>query len=158
VALARLISARVVIVDDDVTLLRALALALSDYEPATAQSASEALMLVQHCDPELLITDYLMPNVSGAELIAHARERQPNLKVVMLTGHGAFVENEYELKDVRHLEKPCSVQKLRDAVEDMFGLPPSVENVSCVCDGNAIAFARVPVSEPDDARVLPDAS
>ena len=122
--IARLILARVVIVDDDTSQLRALALALSDYEPVTAQSASEALMLVQHCSPELLITDFLMPNISGAELIAHARARQPSMKVIMLTGHGAFLKDEHRLKDVCHLEKPCSVQKLREAVAHMIGEPP----------------------------------
>jgi ActR/RegA family two-component response regulator len=38
-----------VIVDDDTTLLRALALALSAYNPLMAQPAAEALTLVQHC-------------------------------------------------------------------------------------------------------------
>jgi DNA-binding NarL/FixJ family response regulator len=38
---------------------------------------------------DLLITDYLMPDGTGEELITRLRETHPALKVLILTGHGA---------------------------------------------------------------------
>jgi two-component SAPR family response regulator len=114
-----------VIVDDDTTLLRALALALSAYNPLMAQSAAEALTLVQHCRPDLLLTDYLMPNITGAELVGHARELHPTMKVVMLTGHNEFIEQEPWMRDVRQLVKPCGIQQLQRVVAEMIGAPPA---------------------------------
>jgi DNA-binding NtrC family response regulator len=53
--------------------------------------------------PDLLLTDYFMPDISGAELIGHARELHPGLNVIVLTGHGEFVEQEPWMDDVRRL-------------------------------------------------------
>jgi DNA-binding NtrC family response regulator len=121
----RLLRTRLVIVDDDTSLLRALALALSAYNPLMAQSAAEALTLVQHCRPDLLLTDYLMPNITGAELVGHARELHPTMKVVMLTGHDEFIEPEPWMRGVRRLVKPCGVQRLQEVVAEMIGAAPA---------------------------------
>ena len=120
----RLLRTRLVIVDDDTSLLRALTRALSAYHPLMAQSAAEALTLVQHCRPDLLLTDYFMPNITGAELVGYARELHPTMKVVMLTGHNEFVEQEPWMRDVRRLVKPCGVQQLQQVVAEMIGAPP----------------------------------
>jgi DNA-binding NtrC family response regulator len=126
-SVTRCIRTRVVIVDDDRSLLRGLELGLASYEPVAAQSATEALTLVQHCRPELLITDYLMPNISGAELIAQARAHQPAIKVILLTGHDRILEHEPSLAGERRLKKPCGLEQIRDAVLDLIG-PPSRES------------------------------
>jgi DNA-binding NtrC family response regulator len=123
---SRFIRARVVIADDDRSLLRGLELGLASYEPVAAQSATEAMTLVKHCRPELLITDYLMPNISGAELVAHARAHQPMIKVILLTGHDRILEHEPSLAAERRLTKPCALQQIRDAVIDLIG-PPLLE-------------------------------
>lgn len=114
---------RVLIVDDDTTVLHALQLALAAYKPFAAQTVTEALTLLQHSRPELLITDYFMPNMTGAELIGHARARHPTLKVIMLTGYEAMLDLQQGGGPDRHLTKPCSVQRLREAVEDLIGRP-----------------------------------
>jgi DNA-binding NtrC family response regulator len=120
---SRFIRARVVIADDDRSLLRGLELGLASYEPVAAQSATEAMTLVKHCRPELLITDYLMPNISGAELVAQARAHQPTIKVILLTGHDRILEHEPSLAGERRLTKPCALQQIRDVVRDLIGPP-----------------------------------
>jgi DNA-binding NtrC family response regulator len=120
---SEIIRARIVVVDDDTSMLRALQLALGDYKPATAQSATEGLTLVQHCRPELLMTDYLMPDITGGELIGLARERQPSLKVIVLSGHGEMLKDQPCWVAERHLMKPCGVQQIRNAVMDLIGPP-----------------------------------
>ena len=107
-------------------MLRALQLALAAYKPATAQSAAEGLTLVQHCRPELLMTDYLMPTMTGGELVVLARERHPSLKVIVLSGHGEVLAQDLCGPTERHLLKPCGIQQLQEAVMAMIGPPKTV--------------------------------
>lgn len=116
--------ARILIVDDDSVLLRLLARALADYGVVTAQDGVEALALLDSYDPALLITDYLMPEMTGTELIARARKHKPSLKALMLTGHGDLLQNEPWWTEERHLPKPCSTYELRKAVSDLIGAAP----------------------------------
>lgn len=111
----------IIIVDDDTTLLRALQRALNDYGAVTAQSGEEALALLGRQRSKLLISDFMMPDMAGDELIARARARQPNLKSILLTGHAAVLETETWWPDQRHLLKPCGVDDLRRAVADLIG-------------------------------------
>ena len=122
---SQIVRARLVIVDDDTSVLHALKLALAAYKPVVAQSAAEALTLVQHCRPELLMTDYLMPNMTGGELIALARERHPSVKVIVLSGHADVLKDNPCWTAERHLVKPCGVQQLQEAVMALIG-PPNV--------------------------------
>jgi CheY-like chemotaxis protein len=123
---SQIVRARVVIVDDDTSMLRALQLALAAYKPVIAQSAAEGLMLVQHCRPELLMTDYLMPTMTGGELIALARERHPSLKVILLSGHGEVLKENPVWTAERHLLKPCGLQQLQRAAMELIGPPTNV--------------------------------
>jgi CheY-like chemotaxis protein len=118
---------QLMIVDDDISVLRVLQRSLAEYHPVTAQSGAEALLLLEHCRPELLITDYLMPQMTGSELLARARERHPAIKTLMLTGHGGLLEDESWWIRGRHLEKPCSPAQLRAAVADLIGAPLPVQ-------------------------------
>ncbi len=74
---------------------------------------------------DLLITDYLMPDGTGEELITRLRDKHPALKVLILTGHGGMLDDEgfgwwtHE----RHLAKPCGVDDLREAVTQLIGPP-----------------------------------
>jgi CheY-like chemotaxis protein len=114
---------QVLIVDDDTSILRMLQRTLAAYHPVTAQGATEALALLEQCRPALLITDYLMPDMTGAELLARAREQHPNLKALILTGYGALLEQEPWWGREQHLAKPCTPAQLRAAVADLIGRP-----------------------------------
>ncbi len=87
----------------------------------TAQCGEEALALLGRQRSKLLISDFMMPDMTGDELIARARARQPNLKSILLTGHAAVLESETWWPDQRHLLKPCGIDDLRRAVADLIG-------------------------------------
>jgi CheY-like chemotaxis protein len=75
-------------VDDEENplLLRKFVLQKAGYEVLTAQSGKEALVVVESRDLDLVLTDYLMPNMSGAELAAQVKSQKPELPVVLLSG------------------------------------------------------------------------
>jgi CheY-like chemotaxis protein len=113
---------RILLVDDDTSVLQMLARALTSYELTTAHDGQEALAVANGQPVDLLITDYLMPQMTGDELIARMREQRPHLKALMITGHGDLLDRESPdwWRDVAHLAKPFRIQALRDAVETLL--------------------------------------
>jgi two-component system cell cycle sensor histidine kinase/response regulator CckA len=67
---------------------------------------------------DLLLTDVMMPAMTGAELARQLRQGLPHLKVLYLTGHAdqLFTEKTTLWEDEAFLEKPCSATALLQAV------------------------------------------
>lgn len=79
---------RVLLVDDNKngTPARRSALEEQGYEVGTALSGPEALESFQQTPYDLVVTDYKMPKMNGAELIAALRELRPGLPAILLSG------------------------------------------------------------------------
>jgi CheY-like chemotaxis protein len=71
--------------------------------------------------PDILITDFDMPQMTGLELIRQCRELQPNLKTILVSG---TVEAEFILSDPikvnRFLQKPYTPGTLHSAIGDLL--------------------------------------
>ena len=67
---------------------------------------------------DLLLTDVMMPEMTGAELARRLRQDHPRLKVLYLTGYAdqLFTEKVTLWEDEAFLEKPCSATALLQAV------------------------------------------
>ena len=116
----------VLAVDDDTSMLSVLERSLADYRVSTARDPTEAMAILSAREPiDLLITDYLMPGMTGEELTHHARATRLGLKVLVITGHAHAVERaEPEWWDAEsHLIKPFRIVALREAVDALIGPP-----------------------------------
>lgn len=115
----------ILIVDDDALLLTLMSRALPDYRLTVARDGSEALALALQEPIDLLITDYLMPSMTGDELLGRLREKQPGVKALIVTGHGPVLAGELPewWHAEAHLDKPFRVDALREAVIGLIGLP-----------------------------------
>jgi YesN/AraC family two-component response regulator len=84
--------AKILIIDDDPTILTMLERMLkrAGYEVDTASNGSEGLTKIESCPPDLLITDIVMPEKEGLELIFYLRAKNPGLKIVAISGGGRF--------------------------------------------------------------------
>ena len=113
----------ILLVDDDRSMLQFLGRALCHYDVTTAHNGSEALAAAGMKHVDLIITDYMMPEMFGDELIARVRERQPDLQVLVVTGHGEILESIAPpwWKEHPHLEKPFQVEALRQRVTALIG-------------------------------------
>ena len=92
------------------------------YKVREADAGAPALEILRS-DPaiDLLFTDLLMPGgMSGFDLVQHAREFLPHLKVLMTTGYAA--ENERMIADIKEpiLKKPYKKQQLALALRDVL--------------------------------------
>jgi len=117
---------RILVVDDDRHVQSIVAAALRGYTVESAFSGDEALARVgADVGYDLVITDYLMPDMLGDELIGRLRERRPDVRVLVLTGHHESFEAERPewWTGVPHLAKPFTVDAIRSAVADIIGQP-----------------------------------
>ncbi|MCI9619855.1 MAG: response regulator [Dorea sp.] len=85
----------------------------------TAASAREALQILEEQGPQIMITDIQMSEMSGLELIEEARKRQPELRVLVLTGYDSFeyARQSLRLKVQDFFLKPVDETDLSDAIE-----------------------------------------
>ena len=114
----------ILLVDDDQSMLKFLGRALSEYQLTIAHDGHEALALTERMERvDLIITDYMMPEMFGDELIARARERQPDVQVLVVTGHSQILESIAPpwWQEHSHLEKPFEVEVLRQRVSALIG-------------------------------------
>ncbi len=81
-------SKTVLVVDDDPLMRRSLAasLAQADYLVITAPNAEEALLLVGHRRPDLVLLDIGLPGIDGMDALRAFRQHDPRLPVIFVTG------------------------------------------------------------------------
>ena len=84
--------AKILIIDDDPSILTMLKRMLekAGYEVDTAGNGSEGLKKIENFPPDLLVTDIVMPEKEGLELICYLKGKNPELKIVAISGGGRF--------------------------------------------------------------------
>jgi DNA-binding NtrC family response regulator len=114
--------ARILVVDDEETIRNLLKSRLDreGYDVVTSANAAEAeQVLARGGDTAVMITDLKMPGKDGFELMNWAKNRNRNVRVIVITGHG---EKEAAVKALRqgasdYLEKPFDMDQLAHAVK-----------------------------------------
>jgi CheY-like chemotaxis protein len=89
-----------------------------------APQGREALTVLNgngECD--LLITDYAMPNMSGAELVREALKLKPELKSMIMTGYADNDTLAANLDNTAILTKPFSLERLAEAISSVVATP-----------------------------------
>lgn len=111
---------KILVVDDEKSILDSLAGILADegFAPVCASSAEEALALVDEGDIDLVLLDIWMPGMDGLAALVEIKKRDPQLPVIMISGHGNI---ETAVKATKmgafdFIEKPPSYDKIVVAV------------------------------------------
>ena len=80
---------RILLVDDEPNVLAALRRVFrqENYEVVTAADGAQALALLRSAPFHLIISDFMMPGMDGGELLRQARQLDPDMIRIMLTGH-----------------------------------------------------------------------
>jgi PAS domain S-box-containing protein len=113
--------ARVLVVDDnqDVRDVIVAYLETLGYQTEQAAGGRDALaMLASNSDSvDLLIADYAMPGMSGADLARTVRARWPELPVIVITGYADTTGFDGQFDEAVLLRKPFRIRELGEAVE-----------------------------------------
>jgi len=80
----------VLLVDDEAGIRKVLRISLEDggYRVHTAQDAVRALEIFKKHSPPVVMTDIKMPGMNGIDLLKALKELNPDVEVIMITGHG----------------------------------------------------------------------
>ena len=109
----------ILLVEDDPPSGRAMALALrtAGREVVNANSGTEALEMIALHDFELVITDLVMPNLNGLNLINAIRLKRPNMPIILVSGYLAKEAGKAIIDETAaFLQKPVSPTALVMAV------------------------------------------
>jgi len=114
---------KVLIVDDDPGIRESLDVLLNTwgFEPLQAGDADEAMQLVDRQDPDIVISDVVMPEMSGLELLRQLKIGNPNRPVLLITAQGSIDMAVEAMKQGARdfLTKPLTdLPKLQSLLED----------------------------------------
>jgi two-component system cell cycle sensor histidine kinase/response regulator CckA len=110
----------ILVVDDEESILRYADRVLSGagYRTTLAGDGADAVRIARANRIDLLLTDVMMPEMTGHELARRLRQDTPGLKVLYMTGYSdkLFQEKNTLWADESFLDKPCSPGALLEAV------------------------------------------
>jgi DNA-binding NtrC family response regulator len=118
--------ATILCVDDDTAILNVFTAALerAGHRVIAVGNGPAALAVLARGGVDLIISDYLMPEMTGIELITALRRDQHDLPVIVVTGHGSV---EHAVTAMRagatdYIEKPIEPKQLEMAVDQVLDL------------------------------------
>ena len=146
---------RVLLVEDDPGAVRVVTLALEreGFAVHACSEAAAALRALEEVRPDVVLADYLLPGLSGLELVRYLVRRAPQVPVVLITGHGneKLAVEAMKLGAFFYLPKPldfeelvlvvrraCEVHQLRQRereaplaqlASELVGVSPAMEEV-----------------------------
>jgi CheY-like chemotaxis protein len=112
---------RVLLVDDEREFVQTLSerLLLRDMGSAVAYDGESALEMLREDEPDVMILDLKMPGIDGMEVLKRVKATQPEIEVIILTGHGNETDREtcMGLGAFAYLQKPVDIDILSETMK-----------------------------------------
>ena len=119
--------ARILVVDDDRQIVNAFRMTLerAGYEVEEASDGNAALKLFSQCKVDLVVTDIVMPEKDGIEVVMEVRRRDPHVKILAISGGGHVNPFTYlimakQLGADQVLVKPVDTETLLKTIESLL--------------------------------------
>ena len=123
---------KVLVVDDEFHIVQVVAIKLRNngFEVLTADNGAEAYKLACEHNPDVIVTDYQMPGMTGIELIEKLRQNESTAEapVLMLTARGFAIDDQQKetLNVAACLSKPFSPREVLQSIEQVLSQKTSV--------------------------------
>lgn len=115
---------RLLLVDDEVGFADILAKRLSkrNMEVTPAYTGTEAIQLLRKQDFDVAVLDLKMEDMDGIEVLKIFKKMDPNMMVIMLTGHGSekAAREGIEFGAFDYLTKPCELEELFTKIREAY--------------------------------------
>ncbi|HXA13898.1 MAG TPA: response regulator [Opitutaceae bacterium] len=125
--LSTLIMARILLIDDDNSVRTILGLALADlgHTVIEARNGKEGLELFRNAKADLVITDIVMPEKEGFEVLMKLTKKHPSVKIIAMSGGGRhnaknYLQTARLMGAAKVLEKPFSNEVLVAAINELL--------------------------------------
>ena len=120
---------KILLADDEEAIRKMVRVILGDglYEFEEAGNGLDAQKILEKQAFDLIISDVIMPDCDGIELVMAVRRKLPDIKVIVMSGGGRVRASHYldlanKLGAARVFEKPFDTAALRQAVKDLLNL------------------------------------
>ncbi len=111
----------ILLVDDEDQFRSALAkqLTVRGYHVLDVNNGEDAIKIVRHENPEVVVLDQKMPKMDGIQTLRELKNIRPEVQIIMLTGHGSIESARLTGKhDVfGYIQKPCPIDELTEKIE-----------------------------------------
>jgi len=123
---------RILLVEDDAAVRAALGHTLErkHFSVTTATDATQALRIVEQQSFDLVLTDAVMPGMSGAALVEHLHLTHPTLRVVLMSGYARELVEPGSAPAGPLLRKPFTTAELMRVLETAFEEPAAEEELA----------------------------
>jgi two-component system response regulator CpxR len=116
--------AKVLLVDDEREFVQTLSerLLMREMGSTVAYDGQSALQLIQEDEPEVMVLDLKMPGIDGIEVLRRVKQTNPDVEVIILTGHGSDADRDVcmELGAFAYLRKPVDIDILSDTLKKAY--------------------------------------
>jgi DNA-binding NtrC family response regulator len=113
---------RVLLIDDEVEFTKTLSERMESrgLKVDSANSGEEALRKINEVSYDAIFLDLAMPGMDGIETLKRMLEKNPDLQVILLTGHGTIDKSVEAVKlgAKDFLEKPADINKLMEKIKE----------------------------------------
>jgi EAL domain-containing protein (putative c-di-GMP-specific phosphodiesterase class I)/CheY-like chemotaxis protein len=117
---------RILVAEDDPGLLETVTSLLreSGYDAVGASTGAQAIACIRESNVDIVLTDILMPDATGVDVLRALRERQLDTPVILMTGNPSLptAVEALEMGALNYLIKPMTEAALLAAVSDALGL------------------------------------
>ena len=125
---------RILVIEDESNNRETLCdvLRLLGHTPFGAESAAQALAMVSHTKPDIILSDLNLPDMDGRDLIKQIFSSGVHPYTVALSGYHGDNEKELALKAGFHsfLLKPVTLETMRATIESMSDSTPQLPNLA----------------------------
>ena len=117
---------KALIVDDEIHILRVVAIKLKNngFDVLTASDGKLGFETALEHKPDIIVSDYQMPNMTGIEMVKKLRQEKETseIPVIMLTARGFAIEEleKVSLNIAEFLSKPFSHKELLNTIENIL--------------------------------------
>ena len=115
---------KVLLVDDEEEFINTLSerIMMRGFKSDVALNGEEALKILDKYIPDVMVVDLKMPGIGGMDFLRRVKETNPEIQVIMLTGHGSKGDEaearRFGVSD--YLQKPVAIDML-------------IQSINCVC-------------------------
>lgn len=111
---------KILVVDNELEILNVLqdVLSILGYTPVVVTSGRDALKIFEKGKFSLVITDMVMPDINGLDLLKKIKELDSNIPVVIITGFGSeVIEEAIQAGADGYIEKPFKIEDIKNILE-----------------------------------------